>query len=58
MNSPPREIHRVRSMLILNQGREQHDMGQREEAQTRSRVMMIVLLHKGEEDLPSSTREE
>jgi hypothetical protein len=45
-------------MLILNQGREQHDMGQREEAQTRSRVMMIVRLHKGEEDLPSSTREE
>jgi hypothetical protein len=46
MNYPSQEVHCVRSMLILNQGREQHDMGQWEEAQTRSRVMRIVHLHK------------
>jgi hypothetical protein len=40
-------------MLILDQSREQHDMGQREEAQTRSRMMMIVCIHKAKEDLLS-----
>jgi hypothetical protein len=58
MNSPSQEIHRARSMLILDQGQEQHDMGQWEEAQTCLRVMMIVRLHKGEEDLPSHTLKE
>jgi hypothetical protein len=58
MNNPSQEVHRVRSMLILDQGREIHDMGQWEEAQTRPRVMRIVRLHNGEGDLPSHTLEE
>ena len=33
-------------MLILDQSREQQILGHREEAQTRSRMMMIVHLHK------------
>jgi hypothetical protein len=33
-------------------------MGHWEEAQTRSRVMRIIRLHKGEEDLPSHVLEE
>jgi hypothetical protein len=45
-------------MLILDQGQEQYDMGQWEEAQTRSRMMTIIRLHKGEEDLPNCTLEE
>ena len=53
MNYPSQEIHYGSSMLILDQGQEQHNAGQWEEAQTRSRVMMIIRLHKGEEGLPS-----
>jgi hypothetical protein len=45
-------------MLILDQGREQHRMGQWEEYQTRSRVMMIIHLHIGEVDVLSHTLEE
>jgi hypothetical protein len=45
-------------MLILDRGQKQHDTGQWEEAQTRSKVMMIVRLHKGEADLPSHTPKE
>jgi hypothetical protein len=44
-------------MLILDHGRKQHDTGQWEEAQTRSKVMMIVRLHKGEADLSNHTPE-
>jgi hypothetical protein len=44
-------------MLILGHDRKQHDTSQWEEAQTRSKVMMIVRLHKGEAGLPSYTPE-
>jgi hypothetical protein len=55
MNSPSQEMHRVRTMLILYHGRKQHDTGQWEEAQNRSRVIMVIGLHKGELGLPSHT---
>jgi hypothetical protein len=41
--------------LYLDQGREQHIVGKREEAQTHSRAMMNVHLHKSEGYLPSRT---
>jgi hypothetical protein len=57
MNSPSQEMHHGNLMSNLNQGRKQHDTGQWEEAQNRSRVMMIVHLHKDEEGLSSHTPE-
>jgi hypothetical protein len=57
MNSPSQEMHHGISMSNLDQGRKQHDAGQWEEAQNRSRVMMFVRLHKGELGLPSHTPE-
>uniref|UniRef100_K3Y1E7 Uncharacterized protein n=1 Tax=Setaria italica TaxID=4555 RepID=K3Y1E7_SETIT len=38
MGSPSYEIHRERSLLILDNDKKQHSTGQREEAQTRSRI--------------------
>jgi len=58
IDSPSQEIHHERLELSLNHGQEQHARGQREEAQTRLRVMMIVLLYKVEEFIPSRTLRE
>jgi uncharacterized protein YbcC (UPF0753/DUF2309 family) len=45
------------SLLILDQGQKKNNMGQREEAQTWSRAMMVVHLHNGEENIRSHIRE-
>ena len=58
MEYPSQDMHHERLTLILDHGREQHTLGQREEAQTRLRVMMIVLLYKVEEFIPSRTLRE
>jgi hypothetical protein len=57
MNSPSQETHHVRTMLILDHGQKQHDTSQLEDAQTPSKVMMIVRLHKGDVGRPSHTPE-
>jgi hypothetical protein len=53
MSSLSQEVYHESSILTLDHDQKKHHTGQREEAQTRSREMMIVILHRSEENLPS-----
>jgi hypothetical protein len=58
MSSLSQEICNGSSISTLDPDRKQYNTGQREEAQTRSREMMVIHLHRGEENLPSHFHEE
>ena len=53
IDSPSQEMRRGSSKLYLDRGREHQILGHREEAQTWSRMMMIIHLHESEGYLPS-----